>query len=219
MADYNTHTYFGMRVLEQLPTDLRRQMTQDLPAFRLGLYGPDPLIFLPWTKREACRYHQVWRQEGLPRLTRAMEGENPTQASFAAGCILHLMLDDVVHPWIKSWIKEGSSHFRLELGLDRLIVQEQGLDHLPRLVTKGKERTAQAAAELLPNTQADNFLWGLRNMDMSVAYLRRWGESHEKRITEAEHSQIRFLRVSLEEAIRPTSAYLEELLEPAPAGV
>lgn len=219
MADYNTHTYFGMRVLEQLPTDLRRQMTQDLPAFRLGLYGPDPLIFLPWTKREACRYHQVWRQEGLPRLTRAMEGENPTQASFAAGCILHLMLDDVVHPWIKSWIKEGSSHFRLELGLDRLIVQEQGLDHLPRLVTKGKERTAQAAAELLPNTQADSFLWGLRNMDLSVTYLRRWGESHEKRITETEHSQIRFLRVSLEEAIRPTSAWLEELLEPAPAGV
>ena len=84
MADYNTHTYFGMRVLEQLPTDLRRQMIQDLPAFRLGLYGPDPLIFLPWTKREACRYHQVWRQEGLPRLARAMEGENPTQASIAA---------------------------------------------------------------------------------------------------------------------------------------
>lgn len=217
MADYNTHTYFGMRVLEQLPLDLRRQFTQDLPAFRLGLNGPDPLIFLPWTKPEACRFHQVWRQEGLPRFVRAMEGENPTQASFAAGCTLHLMLDDVVHPWIKGWIQEGSSHFRLELGLDRLIVQEQGLDRLPRLMTQGRERTAQAAAELLPNTQADQFLWGLRNMMVSVAYLRRWGEKHEKRITEEEHSQIRFLRMSLEEAVRPTADYLMALLSKEPA--
>lgn len=44
MADYNTHTYFGMQVLEALPLDLRRFVTRDLAAFRLGLYGPDPLI-------------------------------------------------------------------------------------------------------------------------------------------------------------------------------
>ena len=45
MADHNAHTYFGLRVLEQLPADLRTHVSGDMPAFHLGLYGPDPLIF------------------------------------------------------------------------------------------------------------------------------------------------------------------------------
>ena len=51
MADHNAHTYFGLRVLEQLPPDLRQLCTGDLPVFHLGLYGPDPLIFSFRTKR------------------------------------------------------------------------------------------------------------------------------------------------------------------------
>ncbi len=47
MADHNAHTYFGLRVLEQLPADLRTHVSGDMPAFHLGLYGPDPLIFSP----------------------------------------------------------------------------------------------------------------------------------------------------------------------------
>ena len=42
MADHNAHTYFGQEVMKRLPRDLRSHCTADLPAFHLGLYGPDP---------------------------------------------------------------------------------------------------------------------------------------------------------------------------------
>lgn len=212
MADYNTHTYFGMQVLEALPLDLRRFVTRDQSAFRLGLYGPDPLIFEPRSKKLSDWFHDTWRREALPRLTRAMEEGDPAEGSFAAGCILHLLLDDIVHPWIHRWEKEGSSHFRLELALDYCIIHEQGLRKLPRLVIAGKEWVAQAAAALVSQARPACYRSGLRNMSLVVAYLRQWGERHTNKVTDQEHGQVRFLRQLMEEEISPTAAYLSALL-------
>ncbi len=65
MADHNAHTYFGLRVLEQLPPDLRQLCTGDLPVFHLGLYGPDPLIFSFRTKKKKIsdHLHKWWRRD------------------------------------------------------------------------------------------------------------------------------------------------------------
>ena len=100
MANHNAHTYFGLQVLGQLPPDLRELCTEDLPVFHLGLYGPDPLIFSLWTKKISDRLHKRWREESLPDLTDAIQTGSPTARSFAAGYILHHMLDDTVHPVI-----------------------------------------------------------------------------------------------------------------------
>ena len=115
LANHNAHTYFGLQVLGQLPPDLRELCTEDLPVFHLGLYGPDPLIFSLWTKKISDRLHKRWREESLPDLTDAIQTGSPTARSFAAGYILHHMLDDTVHPVIYGWMEEGSSHFRLEI--------------------------------------------------------------------------------------------------------
>ncbi len=125
MANHNAHTYFGLQVLGQLPPDLRELCTEDLPVFHLGLYGPDPLIFSLWTKKISDRLHKRWREESLPDLTDAIQTGSPTARSFAAGYILHHMLDDTVHPVIYGWMEEGSSHFRLEIALDLLLLEEK----------------------------------------------------------------------------------------------
>ena len=126
MPNYNAHTYFGQQVLQSLPLELRQSCTKDLPLFRLGLYGPDPLIFSYLTKASADRLHHHWREESLPRLERAMRQDGASNASFAAGYLLHQILDDATHPQIYQYMEaDGSSHFRLEIELDRMILQDR----------------------------------------------------------------------------------------------
>ena len=137
MPNYNAHTYFGQQVLQSLPLELRQSCTKDLPLFRLGLYGPDPLIFSYLTKASADRLHHHWREESLPRLERAMRQDGASNASFAAGYLLHQILDDATHPQIYQYMEaDGSSHFRLEIELDRMILQEQGCPRLPGMTVR-----------------------------------------------------------------------------------
>ena len=89
MADHNAHTYFGLRVLEQLPADLRTHVSGDMPAFHLGLYGPDPLIFSLLTKHISDRLHKNWRTESLPGLSKALQKGSATARSFAGGYVPH----------------------------------------------------------------------------------------------------------------------------------
>ena len=149
MADHNAHTYFGLRVLEQLPADLRTHVSGDMPAFHLGLYGPDPLIFSLLTKHISDRLHKNWRTESLPGLSKALQKGSATARSFAGGYVLHQLLDDTVHPQIYQWMEEGSSHFRLEIALDLLLLEEKRQANSPKVRTEGKDRTALAAAGML----------------------------------------------------------------------
>ena len=164
LANHNAHTYFGLQVLGQLPPDLRELCTEDLPVFHLGLYGPDPLIFSLWTKKISDRLHKRWREESLPDLTDAIQTGSPTARSFAAGYILHHMLDDTVHPVIYGWMEEGSSHFRLEIALDLLLLEEKRRANSPKLHTEGKGRTAATAESVLKPMGARQYLAGLWRM-------------------------------------------------------
>ena len=161
MADHNAHTYFGLRVLEQLPADLRTHVSGDMPAFHLGLYGPDPLIFSLLTKHISDRLHKNWRTESLPGLSKALQKGSATARSFAGGYVLHQLLDDTVHPQIYQWMEEGSSHFRLEIALDLLLLEEKRQANSPKVRTEGKDRTALAAAGRLAPLGARAYLSGL----------------------------------------------------------
>ena len=81
MADHNAHTYFGQEVMKRLPRDLQSHCTGDLPAFHLGLYGPDPLIFSFKTKKTSDKLHKQWRDVSLPALTKALRHGNWTTPS------------------------------------------------------------------------------------------------------------------------------------------
>ena len=216
MPNYNAHTYFGQQVLQSLPLELRQSCTKDLPLFRLGLYGPDPLIFSYLTKASADRLHHHWREESLPRLERAMRQDGASNASFAAGYLLHQILDDATHPQIYQYMEaDGSSHFRLEIELDRLILQEQGCPRLPGMTVQGKARAAAAAEGLLRTTTQTQYLRGLWRMaslsQIFGGYLR--GRIAQQ-TTQTERHQAEELRAMVDGAVAPAVQELTAILSP-----
>lgn len=212
MADGNTHIYFGIGVLAALPVHLRDKLSRDMDAFYLGLQGPDPLIFDPRTQKEARGYHKRWEEDGLPRLVHAMIYGDDAPCSFAAGGFLHYVLDDIVHPPIWAWMKEGANHMRMELALDFMILGEEGITKMPRLFTQGRKRVAPYAHLLLPTAAANHYLTGLRNMQVTIDFLRTRGPEALGRLTLVEKENVRTLRRLVDEGIQPTADRLVELL-------
>lgn len=213
MANYNAHTYFGMRVLEELSPAFRRALTEELSVFRTALYGPDPLIFSLRTKRLSDYLHKIWRQETLPELQQAIRLGTAPARCFAAGYLLHQELDDVIHPWIYRWMREGSSHFHMEVELDAIILREQGIDHVPHLYTKDSRRTADAAANFIRPATRAQYLSGLRRMSAFTDSFRLFGPRVCRTITDREKEQAQFLRRSLEDLIPAAAGQLTGLME------
>ena len=209
MPNYNAHTYFGQQVLQALPLELRQSCTKDLPLFRLGLYGPDPLIFSYLTKANADRLHHHWREGPLRR-------GSDSEASFAAGYLLHQLLDDATHPQIYEYMEaDGSSHFRLEIQLDRMILQEQGCPRLPGMTVQGKVRAAATAEDLLIRTTQTQYLRGLWRMaSLSQLFGGHLRGRIAQQTTQTERRQAEALRDMLEQAVEPAAQELTAILTP-----
>ncbi len=214
MPNYNAHTYFGMRVLEELSPASRRRITEDLPVFRTALYGPDPLIFCSVKAKQRSDYlHKTWRSLALPELELAIRLGGPSQRSFAAGYLLHLLLDDATHPDIYRWMAEGSVHMHLEVALDRIILTEQGLDTPPHLATLDRRRTAQSAGAFIRPATQKQYNTGLIRMAVVTDLVRRRESNLLSRVTEEEARQAESLRNTLEDTISPAAGYLNGLLD------
>ncbi|MBR2490946.1 MAG: zinc dependent phospholipase C family protein [Ruminiclostridium sp.] len=211
MADGNTHIYFGIGVLAALPEDLSQKLARDMDAFYLGLQGPDPLIFDPRTQKEARGFHKRW-DAALPGLVNAMLYGEESMCSFAAGGFLHYVLDDIVHPPIWAWMKEGANHMRMELALDFMILAEEGIKKMPRLFTQGRKRVAPYAYLILPTATPNQYLTGLRAMQVTIDYLRQRGPEALGRLTLVEKENVRTLRRLVDEGIQPTADRLVELI-------
>ena len=211
MADYNAHTYFGMRVLERLPAALRRQCAEDLTVFREGLYGPDPLIFLLRTKPVADHLHAAWRTESLPTLRAAMQRGPADERSFAAGYLLHQLLDEAVHGYIHAE-DHGAAHLRVELALDKLILGEVGRTRHPHLVTRDGLRTAQAGVRILAPAKPTDYVRGLRRMALLADYFRADGPRFTAHLRKVDYAHARTVRAGLEEQIVPAALTVERLL-------
>ena len=211
MADGNTHIYFGRGVMAALPEDLSQKLARDMDAFYLGLQGPDPLIFDPRTQKEARGFHKRW-DAALPGLVNAMLYGEESMCSFAAGGFLHYVLDDIVHPPIWAWMKEGANHMRMELALDFMILAEEGIKKMPRLFTQGRKRVAPYAYLILPTATPNQYLTGLRAMQVTIDYLRQRGPEALGRLTLVEKENVRTLRRLVDEGIQPTADRLVELI-------
>ena len=214
MPNHNAHTYFGMRVLEELFPEDRRKCVEDLPVFRTALYGPDPLIFCSVQAKQRSDYlHKTWRAQALPELERAIRLGSATSRSFAVGYLLHQLLDDAVHPYIYEKMAEGSVHMHLEVALDRLILDEMGLDKSPHLATLDRKRTAQTAAGFITPATEEQYSAGLVRMSLVTDLLRAREKKILARVTEEEFAQAAEMRRQLEEAISPAAGHLAGLLE------
>lgn len=145
-----------------------------------------------------------------------MRQDGASNASFAAGYLLHQILDDATHPQIYQYMEaDGSSHFRLEIELDRMILQEQGCPRLPGMTVQGKARAAAAAEGLLRTTTQTQYLRGLWRMaslsQIFGGYLR--GRIAQQ-TTQTERHQAEELRAMVDGAVAPAVQELTAILSP-----
>ncbi len=214
MPSYNAHTYFGMRVLEELPIEARRSCVEDMPVFRTALYGPDPLIYCSVrAKRRSDYLHKTWRDQVLSDLERSIRLGSGAVRSFAAGYLLHQLLDDAIHECVYRRMAEGSNHQRMELALDRIILDEMKVDRPPHLIIEARQRTAEAAAGFLIPATEKQYSIGLVRMAAVTDLMRAREKQFLTGITPAETEHAREMRHILEETISPAAGMLEGLLE------
>lgn len=214
MPNHNAHTCFGMWALEELSPEAQEKCTGDLPVFRTALYGPDPLIFCSVQAKQRSDYlHKTWRTQLLTQLERAVRMGDPAHCSFAAGYLLHQLLDDALHPYIYQRMAEGSVHMHLEVALDRLIMDEQGIGKPPRLATEGRKRTARVAAEFITPATEEQYRTGLLRMAAVTEMLRHREKTVLAKVTEEEWAQAKVMRQLLEDAVSPAAGTLAGLLE------
>ena len=207
MADYNAHTYYGKKCLEYLEPELRDRLVTDTTAFQLGLYGPDPLEFSVLGYWKVRRFHENWREEVLPYLMESIQGQDPTARSYAVGCLLHFVLDERLHEAMKPWVKEGSSHFRLELALDSLVLQEQKIAPMPRLCVAHQD----SIHHVFPGIHPSLYHIGIGVEAKIIDWFRWRGENLYKKVTQKEWDQAWYLLKLLEDHIPAGAKALEEL--------
>ena len=176
MPEIVAHHFFGMKVLQDLPQDIRKRIDPEL--FRKGVRGPDPLgivrFWCPpiWRKlhgrsSEMHTLHSGAFFERLSREARAQAGELQTQLfSYECGFLTHYFLDSVCHPYViyRTGLGEAytGNHRSLEHAMDRLALARNGLTlrnrPISRLILpeKGLPRTMKRAIDAV---YAETFGW------------------------------------------------------------
>ena len=89
---------------------------------------------------------------------------------------------------------------------------EEGIKKMPRLFTQGRTRVAPYAYLILPTATPNQYLTGLRHMQVTIDYLRQRGPQALGRLTLAEQENVRTLRRLVDEGIQPTTQRLMELI-------
>ncbi len=135
MPNYFAHQVFGLEVLSRLSPALRQRIEGEGDAFRMGLYGPDPLFFYrPLTRNfpriTGLTMHKRPVRPAAQALRPAAAEGLPGAAGYAAGFLCHFALDSRCHPLIRERVSQGLSHSGLESELDRALMAQRGIDPL-----------------------------------------------------------------------------------------
>jgi hypothetical protein len=93
-----------------------------------------------------------------------------------------------------------------------MILAEEGIKKMPRLFTQGRKRVAPYAYLILPTATPNQYLTGLRHMQVTIDYLRQRGPAALGRLTSAEQENVQTLRRLVDEGIQPTTQRLMELI-------
>lgn len=216
MPGYNAHEYFGEQVVSHLPEPLRTLAIGDPYAFRAGTYGPDPIMFCPLPKvhGQARILHREWNRN-VKVLREMLRSGNATSQSFAAGYLCHVWLDDTCHPYIMQLVREKRmSHFFLEVGLDRQVLDELQYKRFP--IPKIQERKAigRAAFRLLPQVRPWQYRLGLWAM-MATCVISYWtGSLLVLGVRRRYYGEVEELRRLTETAVSHSADELAELLSP-----
>jgi len=214
MPNYFAHEFFGQRIQGELPHKLRSVVEAEPEAFRCGLYGPDPLLFIPGALNFARLLHSAWREHSFSPLQLMLACGSDGEKSYAAGYLCHLLLDDSCHKRIYALMREqGLSHRLLEIGLDGLILRELGLDEFPSTTLKGKVRISHFATELINPIKPMEYWAGLSGMGLLCKQMNQAARLYRKKLTTDYKMPIKELLWLLEEALQNARLMLDQLTE------
>jgi hypothetical protein len=133
MPNYYAHSIFGQKVFHHLSPELQHQINAQWEGYACGQYGPDPLFFYRFWRRNAVAkeghaLHGQTPQRALERLRQPIEEEKPYALGYAMGFLCHFMLDSSCHPYVYQVNAEGEiSHLAMEGEFDRHLMREAGI--------------------------------------------------------------------------------------------
>ncbi len=182
MPNFYAHLLFGRQVSELLSPKLRRILLREWDSFCCGNFGPDPLYFYMGGKRSAAirqaglRIHHGSGREAMECFRRPVQQGMPYAVSFAAGYLLHYLLDSRLHPYVHQVIEGGTiTHFALEGEFDRYLLLRDGRayeDAIPEKLMP--ESFYVTAARMAPEVTPKIYQISLRRFRMVSCKLGSW---------------------------------------------
>ncbi len=175
MPNFYAHLQICRRVEELVPEKLGRLLHREEDAYFCGGFGPDPLYFCVQglhggnVRQAGLDIHHHSGAAALEAFRRPVKEHWPYAASFAAGYLLHFLLDSRCHPFIKGVAARGQyTHFALEGEYDRYLLRHDRLSYQDALPKKPLPRAfyelaAQMAEPVTPEIYEKalaNFRWG-----------------------------------------------------------
>lgn len=133
MPSTYAHYRFGVKMLQNMPADLRRTVNRFRRLYDVGLHGPDPFFYynpLVHTKTGDVGHktHELTGQEFFERVCRSLRLD-PSEGSeaYLYGMLCHYCLDSVCHPFVNEKDKEGHGHHvQIESEFDRYLLELDG---------------------------------------------------------------------------------------------
>ena len=197
MPEIAVHHFFGIRVLRNLPEEIRERILPDL--YGTGTRGPDPLGIarfwcLPvWKKLHGRSSLMHNRSSGaffqrLSQETREQCGGLRDQLfSYECGFLTHYFLDSICHPYVIYRTGAGKAcsgnHRSLEHAMDKLVLEKNGMRFSERPIS-GRILTGKG----LPKAMKPS-------IDKVYADVFGWKDAW-RQINHALKDEIRFIRIA-----------------------
>ena len=169
------HYRFGQDVLKALPDKYREILLPEEDLFNIGLHGPDLLFYYrPFSHHplhaEGGRMHrlsgrQYFAEAGKIFLER---GSRKADYAYLCGFLCHFALDRACHGYINALAARGEvSHEEIESELDRILLEEDGVDPVRRNLAAhihASRRAAKVISAYFPGASEKEILKGIRSL-------------------------------------------------------
>lgn len=193
MPNFYAHLLFGREVSRSMPPALQRILLRQWDTFCCGNFGPDPLYFYVGgrhagaVRQAGIRLHHSSGREALEAFRQPVQEGKPHAAAFAAGYLLHYVLDSRMHPFVLQTVAEGNvTHFALEGEFDRHLLRRDGRaypDAMPqRPVTK---ELLLAASCMAPEVNPKVYDIALRRFRMVSCRIGSWAGTPMRHVVNA----------------------------------
>lgn len=139
-----THYYFGKLVFSKLKGELKEIVKRYPNQFRIGLQGPDPLLYHSPFKSDHInemgdRIHKERCSKFLKKAISVVrkEGIDSGEYAYLIGFLCHFALDSEVHPYVDEYCEiNGVGHVYMETAFDKFVLQKEGKDPMKTDLSK-----------------------------------------------------------------------------------